>query len=91
MPYPGLLHPEPLPLQQATADPYLHRRYSDRVLAQSVWVGCVFCAIPNSEELRRPDARWVHYASNSLVPATHFPECAVKAPSQMCHISPLES
>ena len=26
MPYPGLLHPEPL--QQATADPYLHRRHS---------------------------------------------------------------
>ena len=25
MPYLGLLHPEPLPLQQATADPYLHR------------------------------------------------------------------
>ena len=23
MPYPGLLHPEPLPLQQSTADPYL--------------------------------------------------------------------
>ena len=22
MPYPGLLHPEPLPLRQATADPY---------------------------------------------------------------------
>ena len=29
MPYPGLLHPEPLPLQQATADPYIHRRYSE--------------------------------------------------------------
>ena len=27
-PYPGLLHPEPLPLQQATADPYLQRRHS---------------------------------------------------------------
>ena len=24
--YPSLLHPEPLPLQQSTADPYLHRR-----------------------------------------------------------------
>ena len=37
MPYPGLLHPEPLPLRQATADPYLCRRYSNTVLAQSLW------------------------------------------------------
>ena len=37
MPYPGLLHPEPLPLRQATADPYLRRRLSDTVLAQSLW------------------------------------------------------
>ena len=41
MPHPGLLHPEPLPLRQATADPYLRRRHSNTVLAQSlrgVWV-----------------------------------------------------
>ena len=31
MPYPGLLHPEPRPLWQTTADP----RHSDTVLAQS--------------------------------------------------------
>ena len=37
MPYPGLLHPEPLALQQATADPYLCRRHSNTVLAQSLW------------------------------------------------------
>jgi len=37
MPYPGLLHPEPLPLQQATADLYLHWRHSNTVLAQSLW------------------------------------------------------
>ena len=36
MPYPGLLHPEPLPLQQATADPYLFRRHSDKVVSVSV-------------------------------------------------------
>ena len=36
-PYPGLLHPEPLPLQQATADPYLCRRHSNTVLVQSLW------------------------------------------------------
>ena len=38
MPVPGLLHPEPLALQQAAADPYLHRRHSDTVVAQSLWV-----------------------------------------------------
>ena len=37
MPYPGLLYPEPLPLWQATADPYLCRRHSSTVLAQSLW------------------------------------------------------
>ena len=36
MPYPGLLHPEPLPLQQVTAEPYLHKRHSNTVLATSV-------------------------------------------------------
>ena len=41
MPYPSLLHPEPLPLQQSTADPYLLRRHSNTVLSQSLsglWV-----------------------------------------------------
>ena len=39
----GLCHTQlcctqsPLPLQQATADPYLHRGHSDTVLAQSLW------------------------------------------------------
>ena len=37
MPYPGLLHPEPLPLQRSTADPYLHRRHSNTVPSQSLW------------------------------------------------------
>ena len=37
MPYPGLLHPEPLPLWQSTADPYLHRRHSNTVLSQCLW------------------------------------------------------
>ena len=37
MPNPGLLHPEPLPLRQSTADPDLHRRHSETVLAQSLW------------------------------------------------------
>ena len=37
MPHPGLLHPEPLPLRQATADLYLHRRHPNTVRAQSLW------------------------------------------------------
>ena len=37
MPYPGLLRPEPLPLWQSTADPYLHRRHSNTVLSQCLW------------------------------------------------------
>ena len=37
MPYPSLLHPEPLSLWQTTACPYLHRRYSNTVLSQSLW------------------------------------------------------
>ena len=36
MPYPGLLHPELLPLRQATADLCLHRRHSDTVRL-SLW------------------------------------------------------
>ena len=35
MPYPSLLHPEPL--RQSTADPSLHRRCSNTVLSQSLW------------------------------------------------------
>ena len=41
MPYPGLLHPKPLPLQQATADLYLHRKPSNTVPVQSLWGLCV--------------------------------------------------
>ena len=44
--------PRALPLQQATADPYFCRRHSDTVLAQSLWVGHAFCALPRSEQLR---------------------------------------
>ena len=37
MPYPSLQHPEPLPLQQSTADPYHLRRHSNTVLSPSLW------------------------------------------------------
>ena len=42
MPYPSLLHPEPLSQWQSTADPYLHRRCSNAVLSQSLWAS--WCA-----------------------------------------------
>ena len=32
------------------------RRHSDTVLAQSLWVGLAFCALPRSEQLRQPGA-----------------------------------
>ena len=35
--YPGLLHPELLPLKQSTANVYLYRRHPNTVLAQSLW------------------------------------------------------
>ena len=43
MPNPGLLHPEPLPQQQPTADPYLCRRHSNILLSQSPWVSGSWC------------------------------------------------
>ena len=40
MPYPSLLHPEPLPLQQSTSDPYLLRRHSQFCLS--------LCGVPRT-------------------------------------------
>ena len=37
MPYPSLLHPEPLTLWQSTADLYLNRKCSNTVLSQPLW------------------------------------------------------
>ena len=55
MPHPGLLHPEPLPLQ-STADPYLCRRHSNTVLSQSLcgfWVLVHTGTFEPSEHLRQ--------------------------------------
>ena len=94
MPYPGPLHPEPL--QQATADPYLHRGHTDTVLAQSLWAGRVFHALPRYEQLRRPGAFsecTVPGGSciliTSPVTAAQFPGCAARAQSQVCCVSTL--
>ena len=61
------------------------------------WVGHAFCALPRSKELRRPGAWWAHCPRwsgvliTSPVPATQFPGCAARAPSQVCPVSPLGS
>ena len=97
MPYPGLLHLECLPLQQATADPYLHRRHSDTVLVQSLGVGSVIFAFPRSEQLRVPGLVYHTFPGGlcilitSPVSDTRFPGCTARALSQVCHMSPLES
>ena len=58
-------------------------------------VGCVFCALPRSEQLRQPGAwgahcpRWGVCLITSPVLATQFPGCAARAPSQVSHASPL--
>ena len=41
MAYPDLMHSVSVPLWQATADLYLHRRHANTVLAQSLWGLCV--------------------------------------------------
>ena len=57
------------------------------LLAQSLWVGCVFCALPRSKKLRQPGA----WQITSPVSAAWFPGHAARALSQVCYVSPLES
>ena len=58
-------------------------------------VGCVFCALLRSKQLRQPGAwgahcpRWGVCLITSPVLATQFPGCAARAPSQVSHASPL--
>ena len=60
-------------------------------------VGPVFCALPRSDQLRRPDTWRAHcpqcvvHLIISLFLAARFPVFAVKVPSQVCHMSPLWS
>ena len=56
--------------------------------------GCAFCALPRPKQLRWPGAwrahcpRWAVCLNHLTVPAAHFPRCAVRASSQVCHASP---
>ena len=58
-------------------------------------VGPASCALPRSEQLRRPGAwrahcpRWSVRLITSPVPAAQFPGCVARAPSQVCCVCPL--
>ena len=92
--------PRTLPLQQSTVDPYLHRRESITVLAQSLWFGHAFCALSRLSssgdqvlaEHTVPGGLCVLITSPVL--AGWCPGCAARVPSQVCHVrgvSPLGS
>ena len=61
------------------------------------FVGPAFCALPRSEQLKWPGAWQVHSPSwvvsliISSVPVLRFPGCTARQPSQVSHVSPLES
>ena len=78
--------------------PGLCSRSGSRVLHKGTdLVGHAFCALPRSEQLRRPGAwrahcpRWSYILITSPVQADGFPGCALREPSQECRVSPLES
>ena len=60
-------------------------------------MGCVFCALPRSEQFRQLGAwrehypRWAVLLFTSLVLVTRFPRCATRAQSQLFRVSPLGS
>ena len=69
-----------------------------RVLRKGTYsVVCAFCALPKSEQLRGPGAWWAHCprwaVSLNHLPSwsSQFPTCAVRAQSQVCHVSALGS
>ena len=60
-------------------------------------MGCVFCVLPRSEQLRQLGAWWAHCPRWSIHlnhlpnPDTLFPGCVTRELSQICHVSPLGS
>ena len=59
-------------------------------------VGPAFCALPRPKELGRPGAwrvhspRWSVRLDHIPGPSARFPGCALRAPSQVCCVSPGE-
>ena len=90
MPYPGLLHPQPL--QQATADLYLHRKqFWLSHFALGIRFVCPHLSSSGNQvlgELTVPGGLCV--SITSPIPTTQFSGCATTAPSKICHMSPLE-
>ena len=85
MPYPGLLHPEPLPLWQATANPYLCSRHSNtQRQAQSLW-GLLVC----TEVLFEPSEHiWCVWGLILNVISPLLPSCWGFSFALGCGISP---
>ena len=60
-------------------------------------VARVFCDLARSEQLKRPGVwqvycpRWAEHLNHLPGPATRFARCTMRAPSQVCHVSPLGS
>ena len=77
MPYLGLLHPEPLPLQQATADPYLLQRLLDthrQVWVSLLWGHCSFPLGPGAHKvLFVPSKSLFPQSCGSSVIKSHWP------------------
>ena len=67
------------------AEDHLHRRYSDTVLALSLWVGHAFCALPRSEQLRGPSAWQMHHPRWAMH-LNHLPGPSSSV-FQLCHES----
>ena len=69
---------------------WVHRKDADSV-------ECAFCSLPRSQQLRWPGAWWVHcpkwavHLNHFLGPYHSVYWCTVRAPSQVCHVSPLGS
>ena len=73
MPYPGLLHQELLPLRQATADLFLHRRHPNTVLVSLCGVSVSWCG----QGLFEPSEHiwWVRgLILNAILPPYHLAE-----------------
>ena len=74
MPYPGLLHPEPLPLQQSTGDPYLLSPVQFSSLAQSCLTLCEPMdhstpGLPVHHQLPESTQTHVHWISDAIQPS----------------------
>ena len=71
MPYPSLLHPEPPPLWQSTADPFLHRDTQTQFCLSLCGVSGSWCA----QGLFEPSERLWHWVLILNVISSLLPSC----------------